>query len=169
MLTLNSATLPSEHRAAHTLLEIIANPDLAKQHLEALKAETLAANQASDNAHKLVVEAKERHDTALAKAAEVAKLIEEHDRDHAARTANLDERHKALSAKDARLAGLEKSVAAREQKLLGPLAARDKGSVEREAAMNQREATLMALEKTANDMKETYERKLAALKNAMGG
>ena len=169
MLTLNSATLPSEHRAAHTLLEIIANPDLAKQHLEALKAETLAASEASDNAHKLVVEAKEKHDVAEARAAEVAQIIVQHDLDHSARTMQLDERYRALAAKDARLAELEKSVAAREQELTGPMAARDKASVEREAALNEREASLLDLEKAASDMKETYERKLAALKNAMGG
>jgi hypothetical protein len=169
MLTLNAATLPSEHRSAHTLLEIIANPDLAKQHLDALKAETVAAMQASENAHKLVIEAKDKQAAADAKMAHADKLISGHEWDHASRTKQLDDRDAALVAKDSRLTEQEKSVAAREQELIGPLAARDKASGEREAALNEREAALMELETHAQTIKETYEQKLAALKQAMGG
>jgi hypothetical protein len=169
MLTLNAATLPSEHRSAHTLLEIIANPDLAKQHLEALQAETLAASQASENAHKLVVEAKEKQAAADAKMAQADKLISGHEWDHASRTKQLDEREAALAAKVKQLTEYDKSVSAREQQLVGPLAARDKASSEREAALNEREAELLGLETHAQTIKETYEQKLAALKQAMGG
>jgi hypothetical protein len=169
MLTLNAATLPSEHRQAHTLLEIIANPDLAKQHLEALKAETLAATEASENAHKLVIEAKEKQAAADAKMADAMKVISEHDRDHAARVKQLDERHALITATDARLTAYENSVSAREQELIGAKAAHDYAASEREAALNEREAALSPLEKAASDVKETYDQKLAALKKAMGG
>jgi hypothetical protein len=169
MLTLNAATLPSEHRQAHTLLEIIANPDLAKQHLEALKAETDAAIQASENAHKLVIAAKDKQAAADAKMAHADKLISGHEWDHASRTKELDERHAALVVRSNAVAEAEKSVAAREQELTGPMAARDKASSEREASLNEREAALMELERAAKFFKETYEQKLAALKQAMGG
>jgi hypothetical protein len=169
MLTLNAATLPSEHKEAHTLLEIIASPDLAKQYLDALKTESLAASEASANAHKLVLEAREKHAAAEAKMADAMKVISEHDVDHAARTKQLDERHAALVVKDNRLTEYDKSVSSREQELTGRMAAHDHASSERDAVLNEREAALSELEKAASGIKETYEQKLAALKQAMGG
>jgi hypothetical protein len=169
MLTLNAATLPSEHREAHTLLEIIANPDLAKQYLDQLKAESVAASEASANAHKLVLEAREKHAAADARMAQVIQVIDGHDRDHATRTSQLDGRELAARAEAVRLTAYNKDVAAREQELTGRMAAHDHASSEREAILNEREAALMELEKAASGIKETYEQKLAALKQAMGG
>lgn len=169
MLMLNPAASPMEVKSAYTLLEIIANPDRAKKHLDNLIAEKAAANEARDNAHKLVVEAKEKQASADAKHAELLQLIAQHDREHAARAKQLEQRHKALTATEARLTAKEADIASREQELIGPLASRADMATTREANLDAREAKLSALEQAASDMQQTYEARLAALKQAMGG
>src|SRR6267142_2441768 len=142
MITLNPTGSPAETSGAYALLEIIANPDRAKKHLDALLDAKVAANEAHENARKLAAEAKENNSTADEKLAQAQKLHDDFNANHTVRTNNLDERHAFLVGEAKRLTNYEATVAAREKELIEPLAARERAVADRENATDKRETEL---------------------------
>lgn len=163
MISLHSSGSPAETTMVSTLLEIIANPAIAQKHLDALKAEKLAAVEATNSARAAADEAKAEHKSATAKLAEARRITSEFDRDQKVRAKTLDDRHETLVAKDERLKKYEADVAAREAALS------DRGKVvsAKEAELAAREAKVAETEAAAQTLKDQYATKLTALESAL--
>lgn len=163
MISLHSTGSPAETSAAYTLLAIIADPAAAKKRLDEIVAEKKTSLEAMENARKLTEEASQTHSDATAKLAEAKRVSDAFNADHQVRIKQLDERHEFLVAKDARLTTYEAKVAAREKALGEPLAARERDISAREAKIEKREAAVSEAVANAQAVKDSYERKIAAL------
>lgn len=164
MISLHPTGSPAETNAAYTLLAIIADPDAAKKRLDDLVAEKKAAHEAANNAKASAEEAKSHHDGAAAKLAEAKRISGEFDRNHEARTQSLDDRHKTLVGTDERLKKFEAQTAAYEKEMVQTITAREDAVKIREADVGKREVALRLDETAAQELKETYQRKVDAFR-----
>lgn len=147
MISLTPTGSPAETSQAFTLLEIIANPDRAKKHLESLVAEKQAAVEAMDNARAATKQAADDKAAADRKLAEASRKASESEAAHAVRNKQLDDHDAFLTTKQQRLDAFEEQLAKRETDV-----------ATREDAVKAREAELVEMETKAKDaLKEAEE------------
>lgn len=167
MISLLPTGSPAQTSDAYALLAIIADPAAAKKRLEELVAEKQAAQEAMEATRAATKRATDDRTAAEKALAETKKRGAAIDAEHAIKVKTLDERHDYLVAKDKRLTDYEATVAAREKELGEPMIARENVVSAREEAAQKREDELHTREVAALQMKEDYERKVAAIKDAV--
>lgn len=167
MISLNLTGAPSETAAAYDLLAIIADPDKAKAHLDALVAEKQASLEALDSARKVSADAKQTHKDAVIKNAEAKRISDEFNATHATRAKQLDDHSDALAKKQAQLEEVDVRLTKREADFERDLSARENAVRAREADVTDREAKVRKTGEEVQLLKETYERKVAALQAAL--
>lgn len=167
MITLTPSGTPAETEQAHSLLAIIADPAGAKQRLDELHAEKEAAIAAQEKAATLNAESNERAKQAAADLAEAKRVKAKNDLDHTTRSKQLSDHDGVLAKKQQQLADLEARLTQREKEMERDLAARETAVKAREASVTTREADVRKTEAAAQALKEQWERRSAALREAM--
>lgn len=167
MISLAPSGPPVETATIYNLLAIISDPAATKKRLDELVSEKTAALEASDSAAKSAKEASQLTADAAAKLEEATRIRNEFDATHDVRKKQLDDHSDFLATKQNQLAAQEEEQSTRHAEIGRDLKAREEAVKAREGDITKREESLRATESAAQLLKETYERKVAALQAAL--
>lgn len=167
MITLTPSGTPAETEQAHSLLAIIADPAGATKRLDELRVEKEAAIAAHEKATALNAETSDHAKQAAADLAEAKRVKAKNDLDHTTRSKQLSDHDAVLAKKQQQLAELEQRLTQREKEMERDLTQREAAVKAREANVTLRETDVRRTEAAAQALKEQWERRSAALREAM--
>lgn len=159
MISLTDTGSPADTAAAHTLLQIIADPAAAKKRLDELAAEKQRSLDAMDSARKATADAVQKHSVANAALAEVKRTKD----DLHARSLGVDAKHAATVEKEKHIAAELASFSSLKTRHEKDMANREAAVQAREDALAAREAAIAKLQIEVAAVKADTERKAAAI------